>query len=207
MTHIINWLKYNFSYFGSPPWDTHVSPPELIQFIRVHPPGKALDLGCGSGTNSLTLAMAGWDVCGVDFSLIAVLSARNKVHNLKDKVKIRLGNVTNLALIQGSYHLVLDIGCFHSLPGGEKEKYLQNLNQLMLREGTLLMYAHLRMEKNSTVGIVESDITRIDQIVPLINRCDSMDRNGRPSSWLTFSRAIYDKPAFIIPAGERGIIR
>ncbi len=206
MTSIINWLKYNFSYIGSPPWDTHVSPPELIQFIQYHPPGKALDLGCGSGTNSLTLARAGWDVCGVDFSLIAVKSARSKVRNLKEKVIIRLGDVTNLALIQGSYHLILDIGCFHNLPGGQKEKYSRNLNHLLLRDGTLLMYAHLRTGKNSTKGIIESDIHRIHQVVPLIDRSDSMDRKGHPSSWLIFSRAINEKPPFKIPAGESEII-
>ena len=141
---ITNWLKYNFWYIGSPPWDTRLSPPELMDFIRAHPAGKALDLGCGSGTNSLTLAKAGWDVNAVDFSLIAVLSAMKKVHDMHGKVKIRLGNVTNLKLIRGSYHLILDIGCFHSLAAGEKENYIRNLGYLLHRDGYLLMYAHLR---------------------------------------------------------------
>ena len=207
MTNIKHWLKFNFSYFGSPPWDTHISPPELFHFIQTHPPGKALDLGCGSGTNILSLARAGWDVRGVDFSLIAVLSARYKVQRYKEKVKVRFGDVTNLGLIRGSYHLILDIGCFHSLPRGAKEKYVQNLNQLLLPDGTLLMYTHLMPDKVPSGGISESDITRIHQVVPLFKRCDSSDRNGRPSSWLTFSSAINDNPALLNPAGERECIQ
>jgi len=35
-------------------------------------PGRALDLACGEGRNSLWLASEGWDVTGVDFSQIAV---------------------------------------------------------------------------------------------------------------------------------------
>jgi 2-polyprenyl-3-methyl-5-hydroxy-6-metoxy-1,4-benzoquinol methylase len=37
--------------------------------------GRALDIGCGTGTNVLYLAEKGFDVCGVDISKVAIRKA------------------------------------------------------------------------------------------------------------------------------------
>lgn len=189
MDNLKKWLKFNLSYLNRPPWDTRVSPPELAAFVASHPPGYALDLGCGSGTNSLALARAGWNVVGVDFSLIAVLKARRSLQNYRDQVRIRFGDVTNPGNVSGSYQLVLDIGCFHSLTSRGKARYLENLGIVLAPHGHLLMYAHLGMPgEEFRSGILESDVESINQVLQLIERTDSADPGGRPAAWLLFKR-------------------
>src|SRR5438132_11612963 len=55
---------------GFKPWDSGVPPPELVEVVegpQALEPGRALDLGCGTGTNCIYLAEHGWDATGVDF--------------------------------------------------------------------------------------------------------------------------------------------
>ena len=74
-----NRWKFHWRYWRrQTPWDTQVTPPEVMEFIARTPPGKALDLGCGTGTNAIALARHGWRVTGVDFIPKAILAARGK---------------------------------------------------------------------------------------------------------------------------------
>ena len=69
-------LLFELRYLlGDTPWDTEISPPELINFLETHPPGRALDLGCGTGTNALTISSYGWEVIAVDASHLAIRRA------------------------------------------------------------------------------------------------------------------------------------
>ena len=118
-------LLYTLWYYRAPPWDTGISPPELAAFIRANPPGRALDLGCGTGTNSITLAQNGWQVIGVDFIGKAIHKARAKARQLDINVDFYVDDVTRLYKINGLFNLVLDIGCFHYLTRYAKATYAQ----------------------------------------------------------------------------------
>ena len=54
----------------------------LVECVRNRKPGKALDVGMGSGRNALYLAAHGWDVTGFDIADVGVVQARKKVKKL-----------------------------------------------------------------------------------------------------------------------------
>jgi SAM-dependent methyltransferase len=109
------WLMYNLLYVGRPAWDTGVSPSELIELLDQTPPGIALDVGCGTGTNLLTMAEKGWQVTGLDFAWLSVLQARWKLRKAGINARVCQRDVSERLDLVGPFDLVLDIGCFHSL--------------------------------------------------------------------------------------------
>ncbi|MER8010281.1 class I SAM-dependent methyltransferase [Streptomyces sp. NPDC094149] len=80
-------------------------------------PGRALDLGCGSGLHLVALAQRGWQATGVELIGKAVRRARARVADAGAEARVLQGDVTALdrTAVGGPYHLLLDIGCFHGL--------------------------------------------------------------------------------------------
>src|SRR5215472_1797419 len=90
-------------------WERRVPPSDLVELIEgpaALAPGRALDLGCGTGTDSIYLAAHGWDVTGVD--------------------------------------MLLDFGCFHTLPPDQRAVYVDNVSAVAAPGGTYLLYGFAR---------------------------------------------------------------
>jgi cyclopropane fatty-acyl-phospholipid synthase-like methyltransferase len=181
-------MFFNLSYFQAPPWDSGISPPELMDFINHNPPGRALDLGCGSGTNVITLAQHGWQVTGIDFARRAIHLAQAKAKQAGVNVSLSVGDVTRLDTVQGPFDLILDIGCFHSIQGKGKIRYLGHVNRLLAPEGTYLMYGFLKEPGTSAPGLISEDIFNLTSTMQLVYRQDGRERGQRPSTWFTFKK-------------------
>jgi ubiquinone/menaquinone biosynthesis C-methylase UbiE len=179
-------LFFNLMYYRNPPWDTGISPPELMQAIQTNPPGKALDLGCGTGTNVITLAKNGWQVTGVDFAPRAIALARRKISQAGVQADLRVGDVTNLEGVAGPFDLILDIGCFHSLDKTGRPAYLQNIRRLLSQSGIFLLYAFFTSTDKDGPGLDAEDLQALTSQLKLESRKDGIDTGrGRPSAWFT----------------------
>ena len=177
-------LLFRLRYLVTPPWDSGISPPELIAFIEDNPPSKALDLGCGTGTNAITLAQHGWQVRGIDFISKAIRTGKKKAKQAGVQVDLLVGDVTNPNLVKGQYDLVLDIGCYHALNPNRRAAYLNNLLNVLAPGGTFLWYGFINQTPDQT-RISEQDIKAFSKRFKLVDRKNGDDR-GRPSTWFWF---------------------
>ncbi len=107
---------WNDSYAaGGMPWDTGEPDPRLMEFIRAGgvAPGRALEVGCGTGTNALWLAGQGFSVLGVDVARLAIEQARAKAAGAGGECRFETLDFLNDAVRGGPFDFVFDRGCFH----------------------------------------------------------------------------------------------
>ena len=92
-------LFKTFYRLGFVPWDGHPLPKslqDLVEGENALAAGTALDIGCGTGDNSIYLAKHGWQVTGVDFVAKAVDKARAKGSANKLDIKFAQADATRL---------------------------------------------------------------------------------------------------------------
>lgn len=183
-------ITYTFQYlFTSPPWDTGITPPELKACIQDLPPGRALDLGCGTGTNVIFLAQHGWQTTGVDFVEHAIQIARRKSLKAGVYATFLVGNVAHLGNFPDLFDLILDIGCFHSLASSDREAYINGVTQLLAPEGVYLLYLFFRdQDEKPGAGVTQTDLDALSQHLTLVKRQDGTERGRRSSAWLTYKK-------------------
>ncbi len=184
-------LIYSLWYYFHPPWDTGVTPPEVVEAIEGPgglPPGRALDLGCGTGTNSLYLARHGWQVVGVDFAAQAIRIARRKARQAGVTAEFHVADVARLDLlaIQPPFDLALDIGCFHSLTADARAHYLDGLRCLLRPGARWMLYAFGPRQRKGggTIGIGPEEIQSLGQAGFRVQRMEGgSDPNGPAAAW------------------------
>jgi SAM-dependent methyltransferase len=129
-------------------WERRTPPSDLTDLIEgADPlaPGRALDLGCGTGTDSVYLARHRWDVTGVDMVPEALALARRNASGAGVRATFVLGDVTRLGeVVHGTFDLLLDFGCFHTLPPDERSKYVDCVSAVAAAGATFLLYGFAR---------------------------------------------------------------
>lgn len=192
LTHFLNpyWWQFQWRYWrGRTPWDTQITPPEVMEFIQSTPPGRALDLGCGTGTNAITLARHGWQVTGVDFIPKAIHEARRKAAAEELNIGFILASVTDLAMLTDPFSYILDIGCLSGLNMTDRSRYAANLLRLMDHQGWYMLYAwHPRLYKGQRMGITAQEVAELLGDAFEQNRIQEGEENGSPSAWYWYRR-------------------
>ncbi|MBI5876661.1 MAG: class I SAM-dependent methyltransferase [Chloroflexi bacterium] len=129
----MNWFELYY-LIGKTPWDTNITPPEIVALIesgRV-PPGRALDLGCGTGTNVLYLQRHGFEATGVDFSRMAIDRAKRKAKEARQPVPFYVADVLDSAHFPapGPFDFVMDVGVMHIFDEAGRTKYAATLSRV-----------------------------------------------------------------------------
>jgi cyclopropane fatty-acyl-phospholipid synthase-like methyltransferase len=142
---------------GFKPWDSGVPPPELVSVVEGEDhlaPGRALDLGCGTGTNVIYLAEHGWDATGVDFVPRAISTAIHKAATAGVSSRFVVGDVTRLTglRLKTPYDLLLDLGCFHSIPDAGRDDYVRGATAVARPRATMLLFCFIRPDNPRRFG-------------------------------------------------------
>ncbi|OLT30752.1 methyltransferase type 12 [Actinomadura sp. CNU-125] len=177
---------------GKPPWDTGVTPPELVNRVEgdgAPPPGRALELGCGTGTNAIYLARRGWDVVAVDLIDRAVRRARDKADAAGATVRLLCGDATRLddLDVPGPYDLFFDLSCYCGIPPHRRDAYAAGLARRAAPGARLLMFGYGPEAFDDPISGVTADELRtrfadwtLTDVTP--------GTNDVPTAWFTLRR-------------------
>ena len=141
MTEHIDW---NDRYRdGNLPWDTGRPSTELQRVVCQHaiPPCRALDLGCGTGTNCIWLAQQGFDVTGIDVAPLAVERAEARAHAAGVTANFTVADVLHLPDLHGPFEFFFDRGCYHAVRRNAPELYAPAVARQLASGGRGLILA------------------------------------------------------------------
>ena len=130
---------------GDMPWDSGITPPEIMEILAELPVGRALDLGCGTGTVLRDLIEAGWKADGIDYVKRAIDLAAAKLRPYAaEGYQLFRHDVTEmetLANLRAPYDLIIDIGCGHSIDKNAAQTYAHSITERLASGGIFMLYA------------------------------------------------------------------
>ncbi len=185
---------------GQTPWDTGITPPEVQSFWKERTPpfpgAFALDLGCGTGLNTLFLARQGLRAIGFELSGQALRLAHNRL--LADgtdgsfppggSATFVQAHVGRLPVGRLGAIYALDIGCLHSLPDSDRPAYAKGVCRALAAGAYYHLYVFDRetSEGPSARGMYEGEVAALfgDEMAVLAEEMGvPSTHNARRSRW------------------------
>lgn len=183
---------------GFVPWDGHPRPKSLEDLIEgddALPAGTALDIGCGTGDNSIYLAKHGWKVTGVDYVEKPVLKARAKAQANNVDIRFEQADVTRFCeeSIGSNFALIVDNGCLHGMNDEDRYDYVREVTAAAAPDARLLLVEFIPGASFGVPGIDPAEVERrfaTGWALLSSGSEPSMDHNGRnPGRYYLFQRA------------------
>jgi SAM-dependent methyltransferase len=129
--------QWDDAYVAAPPWD--IGRPQAA-FVGLAAAGKltgrVLDVGCGTGENTLLAAKSGATATGIDISPRAIAKARSKAAERGIDASFDVGDAMHLAELGERFDVVIDSGVFHSFDDDERARYVASLAGVIHQGGT-----------------------------------------------------------------------
>ncbi len=183
-----------------PPWDSGIVPPEVRALVEGEsplPPGRALDVGCGTGVSSVYLARHGWLVTGVDWVEAALERARERARRAglpADNPLFARDDAAAPGFLRDHppVSLWLDVGCLHSFSAEARAMYAGHAARLVQPGGTLLLYAWGRHARDGQErGLSPQDVAALFApafTVAAVQHGQEATDQSKPSAWYILRR-------------------
>lgn len=119
-------------------------------------PAEVLDLGCGAGGLSFTLAELGYAVTGIDLAEGMLAAARSRLTGTHMEPAFALGDVQQPPGAPGSFDVVVSRHVFWTLP--EPARAAGAAFRLLKPGGSLILFESPRDDDNPWVARVEGEV-------------------------------------------------
>lgn len=136
-------VYYRIAYgLGAARWDADEPQLELRNLVAAANPGRALDPGCGTGTDAVFMAGHGWEVVGVDYVPQATDRARARARTHRFEVSFIVGDATRLNEVGviAPFDLAIDVGCYHAIPTHRRSDYASGLAAVIRPGGDFYLW-------------------------------------------------------------------
>ncbi len=113
---------------GTLPWDRKAPDANLVDIVKSYPipGGKALEIGCGTGTHAIWLAENGFEVTALDIAPTAVEMAGEKAQKAGVEIDFQVADflAKGADIDGGPFDFIFDRGVFHSRFVGKRKREL-----------------------------------------------------------------------------------
>ncbi|OVE74236.1 methyltransferase type 11 [bacterium B17] len=140
---------------GDLPWDHGTFDSNLSDIVTKHPipKCKALDIGCGTGSNVIWLAKHGFKVTGCDISPTAIEIAKEKTSDANVESTLVAADFLKEDIPGAPFGFVFDRGCLHTMDTPEDRIiFAQNVASLLDANGLWLSLIGNADDKPRDVG-------------------------------------------------------
>ena len=123
------------------PWHMESPSEILVDLVRSGKvlPCRAIDLGCGAGTNAIFLAGAGFEMTGVDISPRAIEMARERAAQEGVRCTFLVADLLGgLHEIRDTFGFAYDWEVLHHIFPEDRERYVANVHRLLRPGGKYL---------------------------------------------------------------------
>ena len=131
--------------------------------------GKVLEIGSGTGENSLHIAGAGYPTLGIDPSKEAILIAKQKSEVMLARrgicARFKQFVPQNLGLISESFDVIIDNSTFQMIPIEDRENYARSMVRLLEPGGSIILIIPSTFG-NLTVRSESDVIKAVEQYFP-----------------------------------------
>jgi len=136
------------------PWAHDEPTLYLAEICHSRPRGRALDMGCGAGTDAVFLARQGWEVTALDFMPKALEYTKARADEAGVSVELVEADITSWDA-PAPFDLVLDHGLMHNLNRESYAPYRERVLKAIAPDADFLLLHWLRRtpeEPQSKVG-------------------------------------------------------
>lgn len=124
------------------PWHSGIVSRPLVSVVKsgvIRKKGRALDLCCGAGTNTIYLAKKGISAFGLDISSKALAIADKRSGQKNTVCSFVNGDAVDLPFKDGVFDFVFDRGGFHHIPSNERAAYAREVRRVLKAGGRYLL--------------------------------------------------------------------